>query len=376
MIVKNNYNECITNLACSIEKYFELTPKHNTLSYIDKLLEQQKPENVIVILLDGLGSKILNRTLSDDSFLKKHLYKEITTVFPATTTAATTSMQTGLNPAEHGWLGWNTYIEPIDKTITLFMNTEKGKDEIDEDFLAVKHKLASETITDQINKIGKYRSVELFPFGENPYDDLDDMLNKIKEETTKKSRKYIYAYDTEPDHTMHDLGPDAKEVRELIKLRNNSIEKLCKSLSDSIVFIIADHGHKVVEPIYLTEYKNLLNMLERTTSIEQRAVSFKVKPEEQENFIVEFNKNFANDFKLYSKEEVLESELFGDGKKNELFEPALGDFIAIAEDSNKCIITAGDTELYSQHAGYSAEEIYIPLIVVDKTGDKPKVLKK
>ena len=40
MIVKNNYNECITNLACSIRKYFKLDYKHNTLSYIDDLLQK------------------------------------------------------------------------------------------------------------------------------------------------------------------------------------------------------------------------------------------------------------------------------------------------------------------------------------------------
>ena len=34
MIVKNNYNECLTNLACSIRKYFDLDYKHKTLLYI------------------------------------------------------------------------------------------------------------------------------------------------------------------------------------------------------------------------------------------------------------------------------------------------------------------------------------------------------
>ena len=58
MKVKNNYQECLTNLACSIEKYFDLTPKHNTLPYVDRILEEKKPENVVVILLDGLGSSI------------------------------------------------------------------------------------------------------------------------------------------------------------------------------------------------------------------------------------------------------------------------------------------------------------------------------
>jgi len=37
MLVKNNYNECLTNLACSIRKYFGLDYNHNTLNYIDEL---------------------------------------------------------------------------------------------------------------------------------------------------------------------------------------------------------------------------------------------------------------------------------------------------------------------------------------------------
>ena len=50
MKVKNNYNECLTNLACSIRKHFELDYNHNTLDYIDKLLEEKQPKNVIVML--------------------------------------------------------------------------------------------------------------------------------------------------------------------------------------------------------------------------------------------------------------------------------------------------------------------------------------
>lgn len=40
--------------------------------------------------------------------------------------------------------------------------------------------------------------------------------------------------------------------------------------------------------------------------------------------------------------------------------------MAIAENSNKCIITDGDKVVKSQHAGYTEDEIYVPLIVVDK----------
>ena len=127
MNIKINYNECLTNLSCSIRKYYGLDYKHNTLDYIDKLLEKKSPENIVLILFDGMGSKILDRVLDNDSFLIQNKYKDITSVFPTTTTAATTSVLTGLDPVEHGWLGWNMYIKPIDKIITLFLNVEKGK---------------------------------------------------------------------------------------------------------------------------------------------------------------------------------------------------------------------------------------------------------
>ena len=152
MLVKNNYNECLTNLACSIQKYFGLNTKHNSIEYIDKILNEKQPKNVVVMLFDGMGSRILDRTLHENSFFRRNKVKEITTVFPATTTAATTSIRTGLNPIEHGWLGWNMYIAPIDETITLFLNSEKGKEEVSNNFLKVKDKLVQKTIVDQIKE--------------------------------------------------------------------------------------------------------------------------------------------------------------------------------------------------------------------------------
>ena len=117
MEVKNNYHECLTNLACSIRKYFELSYQHNTLDYIDKVLEEYQPKNVVTILCDGMGSIIMDRMLDKDAFLIKNRLKPITTVFPATTVAATTSMMTGLNPCETGMLGWHSYYKDINKVI-------------------------------------------------------------------------------------------------------------------------------------------------------------------------------------------------------------------------------------------------------------------
>ena len=369
MLVKNNYNECLTNLACSIRKYFGLEVKHNTLYYIDEILNDYKPKNVILILFDGMGSKILDRTLGEDSFFRKNKLKDITSVFPATTTDATTSIRTGLNPVEHGWLGWNTYIAPIDKTITLFLNTVKGKSEICNEFLKVKDKLVLSTIEQEININTNYNSIELFPFGKNKYNNFDDMLNKILEETKKEGKRFIYAYDDEPDGSMHEFGNDNDCVKELIKVRDKKICELCNKLEDSIVIVVADHGHINVEPLFLKDYPEIYNLLERTTSLEQRAISFKIKDENKELFEKLFNDFFGNYFKLYKKQDIIDSNLFGDGEQNELFDSAIGDYIALAENSNKCILVDGDELLKSQHAGYTDDEILVPLIL-KKTNKK------
>ena len=101
MHVKNNYNECITNLACSIRKYFGLEVRHKTIKFVDELLNEKQPKNVVVILFDGMGSLIIGEILKNDDFFIKNKIGNITSVFPSTTTAATTSFLTGLNPNEH-----------------------------------------------------------------------------------------------------------------------------------------------------------------------------------------------------------------------------------------------------------------------------------
>ena len=363
MKVLNNYNECLTNLACSIRKYFGLPYTHKTLGLIDDYLERYRPNNVVIILFDGMGSKILERNLPKDAFFRKNLKKSITTVFPATTTAATTSIRTGLNPVEHGWLGWTTYIEPIDKVITLFLNSEKGCDgEVCEDFLRVKNKLVSKTITEEINERGKARSLEIMPFGDDSYDDLDDMLEKIKTEAKKPGKKYIYVYDTEPDSTMHETGPDSDDAKRLMTVRSEKIEKLSSELSDTLLIVLSDHGHIEVENIFLENYPEILDLLDRKTSIDQRAVAFKVKDVKKDEFREKFKENFGEFYDLHDSDDVVESGLFGDGAENELFRPALGDFIAIAKEK-ECLVAPGDEVLVSHHAGYTDDEILVPIIV-------------
>ena len=111
-----NYNKCLTNVANSILKYYDLKTYHSTLKELDDILEEKRYKNIILMLYDGMGSNILKRNLSSNSFLNKNKLMNIDAVFPATTTASTTSVLSGKNPNEHGWLGWDLYFKEFDNT--------------------------------------------------------------------------------------------------------------------------------------------------------------------------------------------------------------------------------------------------------------------
>ena len=149
-IVLPNYNECITNLSNSILKHFNQETHHNTIEYLDNILDKDY-KNVIVILCDGMGSILLDEMLDKDSFLIKNRIKTITSVYPPTTTAATTSMLSGLNPNEHGWLGWDLYFKKENKVISMFTNTLKDSETKAEEYNIARTTFPYESI---VSKIG------------------------------------------------------------------------------------------------------------------------------------------------------------------------------------------------------------------------------
>lgn len=274
---------------------------------------------------------------------------------------------TGLNPVETAMLGWDMYYKDIDKTITTFMNSEKGDEEYTPLQEAIEYKnkhMITKSIMEEINEKGKDSGYILFPFGKNPYVDIEDLYNKIETLCNEEGKKYIYAYDTEPDHTMHELGTDAHEINEIVENINFKVEELSRKLKDTVIFVVADHGHKNVENIMLKDYPDIVDCLEKNTSIEPRAINFFIRENKKQKFEVLFNEYFSNDFDLYTKEDVINSNLFGKGKENEIFRDILGDYLAIAK-TNKTLLYGGSKILKSQHAGYTDDEIYVPLIVIN-----------
>lgn len=364
-ILYPDYEKSLVNFSATILKEFGISSEYSTLSRIDKLLKEEEYKNIVVLLYDGLGSKIIEKHLDKNSFLVKNKMLDITSTVPSTTMAATTSILSGKTPYEHGWIGWNMYFKDLDKTITIARNKIKNSDE-ELDFKVTQKFLKYESIFDKINNSSLGKAYGLFPFGVGAYESREEAYKRIVNLSQNSGKKLIYAYFEEPDSIMHMTGTTSSEAHEEILKIDNEVKELCDKLRDSIVFIIADHGHVDCETLVLKKYKDIYNLVERTFDIEARCSGIKIKEGKQEEFKNKFLEEFGEYFLLMDYDEVVEKKLFGMGIEHERFRDTIGDFVAIAINKYALNYDDSDPVFKSSHAGLTEKEMLVPVIVVKK----------
>lgn len=360
-----DYKNGLVNVISSIQKYFNVENVHCSLKDLDEILRKTSKKNVLLVLFDGMGYNILKKNRKYCPFLNKYLYKSISSCFPTTTMSARTTVESGLCPIEHGWLGWDMYFKKYNKVITLARNYVKRTKEKITNYNIARTLLKFEPVINKISKIDKQlgSKVTYYP---NKGPSFRFARKQIKNITKNNLKNYIYFYCNEPDHTFHKYGCDSKKAIKILKKLDKNFKKLCKNLDDTLVIALADHGHLNIEYLTLTDYPNIIKMLDGDVSIDTRACSFRVKKRYIKTFPYELKKILKDDFIIMSQKEVIDKKLYGFGKENMYFKDGLGDFFAIAI-SNKAIRYDDTCHMHkSTHSGITEEEMKVPLIIYCK----------
>lgn len=220
--------------------------------------------------------------------------------------------------------GWDMYFEDIDKTVTVFTNKIKDTNQEAEDYNVIQKKLPYKRIDALIKENNdEVNTVVLFPFGENKYESVEDMVDRIEEICSNGKNNFIYAYVDNPDAIMHKTGTNSSETTSVIELLNNQIERLNNNVKDAIIIVTADHGHINASKLNLEDYRDFKQILKHDISIESRACAFFIKEGMKNEFEIMFNKYFGEDFMLLTKQEVIDKKVFGNGKENVFFRDAI-----------------------------------------------------
>lgn len=359
-----DYENCIANLPNSILKKWGLPQRGSSLPLADWYLEQDCT-NVVVLLLDGMGSSILKRHLDADGFFRTHVAGTYSSTFPPTTVAATTSIDNGMAPCGHGWLGWDCYYPRIDKNVTVFLNTEQGTDTPAAEYFVAGRYCGYESILEQIRKAGG-NAYAVSPFVAPRPQSFEQICAQILELCQKPGQKYIYAYWTEPDHIMHVSGCGSEASREMMQRLEVQVGELTEQLkgTDTRLFVTADHGHIDSKGVSITDYPELMDCLVRMPSIEPRALNLFIKEGKKAQFEQAFQRLFGDKFILYTKQQVLEQQLFGTGMEHAEFRAMLGEYLAVAVSDLSIYNSREEAARFiGVHAGLTREEMEIPLIV-------------
>lgn len=359
-----DYDNSIVGVSNSVLKYFGVKPLHKTNAIVDKYLGEKSYRNVVVMLFDGLGYYNLKEHLSDSSFLIKNLKGKISSVFPSTTVAALTSLKTGLYPSEHMKLGWKMYYPELDDVVGVFNNkSAKGREY--ETNISDKY-FPRKTVIELLNEIG-VNSYEVSNYGGDiKYESLLEAKGILESKTKEEGSHYLFFYSDLPDKLMHEFGVKDQRVRDQVRNISRFVAQL--NLEDTLLIVLADHGHvDIKESILLSDYPYLERALTAPLYIEPRAVGINLNSRCHRVLFDYMNTGLKNHFDLYSRDNLITNNIFGETSDTEGLVKYLPDFLLIAKGNS--IFTAKSLDealaIKGHHAGVTDKEGYVPLIIVD-----------
>ena len=379
-IIYPDYNNSILNLITSFLKYYNVETNHKSLKELDEKLEKRY-KNVVFIILDGMGSHILER-VSKNGIFEKNKVKTITSVYPSTTTAALTTYYSGKPPYETGWIAWSQYFKEYGRALDMLSHKESYQNDTLENkrIDVFKDVINYETVFNKIEKTNPNVNVyEIMPDYSDRKANRSLRANNIEEicEHIKlicsgnKKETFTMAYCDNPDGLLHKYGCKSKEVKEMIKNAEKCIEKMRQELSDDTIIVLsADHGHKDINKAYtLLDYPELQECLIMPPSLESRALTFWVHQDKKEKFEYLFKQNFGKEFLLLTKQEFLEKGFLGSGVKHKKIEDFIGDYIAMSISDSIIVLETylaeGKKIKESTHCGLTEDEMEVPLIIIE-----------
>lgn len=371
-----DYTNSIVNLTSSVLKAFDVNSLYCPLEELDGL---KKYKNIIFINLDGLGFEYLQK-YGQDSYLNQHCLKKLTSVFPSTTAAATTALETGVPAQQHGLTGWFTYLKELGiiSTVLPFKpryggltfpnNNIERKDIFTEKRIGDKIKQTSFIIYPDKIVDGKVNKESKKIIAYKNFNSMFLQINKAVSSSNR--RKYIYAYWDKFDYLCHVNGCDSKIVNEHFWKLDKKIASFVKSLkkTNSAVIITADHGLINTSPekvIYIQDYPELYDMLTMPLCGEARLAYCYVHPDKALQFENYIKNNLNHCCEIYKSSELLDQGVFGLFQPHPKLKDRIGDYILVMKDNyiiKDFLMTEEKKYHIGNHGGTSKEEMYVPLI--------------
>lgn len=340
--------------------------------------------NIVLMVVDGLGYEYLLRH-GRGGVLHSHLKGRLTSVFPSTTATAITTFLTGTAPQQHGLTGWFMYVRQMDGVLAVLPFTPRCATPASAPGISPEELFDQRSLFDRIegpsyqvtpDRIANshfnvaYRGAAMTV----PYRSMTQFIGLIERTVKADARhKFVYAYWPDLDKLGHEHGTASNSVATHFAQLEYALERLIGALkgSQTTLIVTADHGMIDTGPegvIEVSDHPELAQALIRPLCGERRAAYCYVDPAKAQQFESYVRDALADYATLINSEDLIAQGYFGLGDPHPALRERIGDYALLMKD--RYVIkdwVPGERRhvLLGVHGGLSAEELHVPLVVIE-----------
>jgi hypothetical protein len=357
---------------------------------------------VVLLLADGLGWDQLERLCArrDMPFLSSLVERarsrdgaqllELTSVFPSTTAAAITTLNTARTPQEHGNLAYFCWLEEFGQVTQMLRwgpaKHRRGSYFDDGSLDASRYRLVpsiharlaergarSYVIEPEVFRheaMTRMHAAEAEFLGYVLPSTLGVRLRELLDQRPWGSAlAYVYAYWAGVDTAAHLYGPRSAEHGVEAALLDRALEHglAGRGSGHTLVLITADHGHAEVDPVHLVDLEadlELRALLAHPIAGEPRLAFLHTAHADAVRDRIE--RRWPGHFTFFARDEAIAEGLFGRGDAGAA-RRRVGDVCAMLRGPRAATIVRVDGQAVQHrgaHGGLTADEMRIPLIAL------------
>lgn len=347
---------------------------------------------VVLLVLDGLGFRALQELWDAGeapalrALVERGSALPITSVFPATTVTALTTLASGLHPISHGMIGYRLYLREASSITNMIRFSLVGSDIAGSAIPAGLDPytlLPSDTVHQRLHSAGidthgllpqyiagsglstiLYRGCAQMHAAAS----LDDMCVTARSILSASSGPaFLSLYWPGLDSVAHVRGPNSDAFHGELRSVDATIgRELVAHLSDTLLLITADHGFVSMAS---TDYTPFADMGELSESAvlpptgEPRASYIYLRNSQKEEPHSDGPTVLPNGLLRLTTDELLASGLLGEGVPHPEIRNRLGDLALISTASGGILHPYPNAvRLPGMHGGLTEQEMIVPLI--------------
>ena len=380
----------VANVAASVVRAFGgstdgLLPPLDAMLLDPAILDGARV--VVLLVIDGYSALAHRRHGARLTQLGGESFHDatITSVFPSTTAAALTSLQTGVAPGQHGMAGYTLFLPALGRVVNMVRFQPVDGGQFDASRLDTRSFVPVPTIYDILREQGiesvvvshkEYASSPLTRVhsGDTPYAghrSTGEMAALLRREIERPGRRFVFGYWAGVDMLGHTYGPEsapfAVEIDTLsYTLRTHVLEPLAALGDDVAIILTADHGMTDTPEASVTTL-NDLNALtgawRRPATGERRAAGLSL-PEPGAR--LRLRDALGDRAAILDAHDAVDAGLYGPTVHHPDLQERIGDTLLLARGPASFPFQSSrpkPTPSIGAHGSLTAEEMLVPLLV-------------